>query len=97
MQEGVVATSYAAGDKFYIDPMKLLPMELPAAAQGRAVARRCAARALPVCTVVMPMCTSCKVAQPASLHRSFAGQCSSVCGTALERSEQHAGVLYPPR
>jgi len=27
MQEGVVATSYAAGDKFYIDPMKLLPME----------------------------------------------------------------------
>ena len=27
MQEGVVATSYAPGDKFYIDPMKLLPME----------------------------------------------------------------------
>ncbi|KAK9837116.1 hypothetical protein WJX81_003877 [Elliptochloris bilobata] len=27
MQEGVVATSYASGDKFYIDPMKLLPME----------------------------------------------------------------------
>ena len=27
MQEGVVATSYSAGDKFYIDPMKLLPME----------------------------------------------------------------------
>ncbi len=22
-----MATSYAAGDKFYIDPMKLLPME----------------------------------------------------------------------
>ena len=27
MQEGVVATSYASGDKFYIDPAKLLPLE----------------------------------------------------------------------
>ena len=27
MQEGVVATSYANGDKFYIDPMKLLPLD----------------------------------------------------------------------
>lgn len=27
MQEGVVATSYSSGDKFYIDPMKLLPMD----------------------------------------------------------------------
>ena len=27
MQEGVVATSYAAGDKFFIDPYKLLPMD----------------------------------------------------------------------
>ena len=27
MSDGVLATSYAAGDKFYIDPMKLLPME----------------------------------------------------------------------
>lgn len=27
MSEGVVATSYASGDKFYIDPMKLLPLE----------------------------------------------------------------------
>ncbi len=27
MQEGVVATSYASGDKFFIDPMKLLPMD----------------------------------------------------------------------
>ncbi|PWA76241.1 H/ACA ribonucleoprotein complex, subunit Gar1/Naf1 [Artemisia annua] len=26
MSEGIVATSYAAGDKFYIDPMKLLPL-----------------------------------------------------------------------
>ncbi|KAJ0896864.1 putative H/ACA ribonucleoprotein complex, subunit Gar1/Naf1 [Helianthus annuus] len=26
MMEGIVATSYAAGDKFYIDPMKLLPL-----------------------------------------------------------------------
>ena len=24
--EGIVATSYAAGDKFYIDPAKLLPL-----------------------------------------------------------------------
>lgn len=27
MQEGVIATSYSAGDKFHIDPMKLLPLE----------------------------------------------------------------------
>jgi len=27
MQEGVVATSYKEGDKFHIDPMKLLPLE----------------------------------------------------------------------
>lgn len=27
MAEGVVATSYKPGDKFYIDPMKLLPLE----------------------------------------------------------------------
>jgi hypothetical protein len=27
LQEGVVATSYKSGDKFFIDPMKLLPME----------------------------------------------------------------------
>ena len=27
MSDGVVATSYAAGDKFYIDPAKLLPLE----------------------------------------------------------------------
>ncbi|XP_047322530.1 H/ACA ribonucleoprotein complex subunit 1-like protein 2 [Impatiens glandulifera] len=26
MNEGIVATSYAAGDKFYIDPAKLLPL-----------------------------------------------------------------------
>ncbi|KAJ6434085.1 hypothetical protein OIU84_017734 [Salix udensis] len=26
MMEGIVATSYAAGDKFYIDPSKLLPL-----------------------------------------------------------------------
>ena len=26
MMEGIVATSYAAGDKFYIDPAKLLPL-----------------------------------------------------------------------
>jgi H/ACA ribonucleoprotein complex subunit 1 len=27
MSEGVVATSYKAGDKFFIDPMKLLPLD----------------------------------------------------------------------
>jgi rRNA processing protein Gar1 len=27
MAEGVQASSYAAGDRFFIDPMKLLPME----------------------------------------------------------------------
>ena len=27
MSEGVIATSYAAGDKFFIDPAKLLPLE----------------------------------------------------------------------
>lgn len=26
MMEGIVATSYSAGDKFYIDPAKLLPL-----------------------------------------------------------------------
>lgn len=26
MMEGIVATSYATGDKFYIDPAKLLPL-----------------------------------------------------------------------
>lgn len=26
MMEGIVATSYASGDKFYIDPAKLLPL-----------------------------------------------------------------------
>lgn len=26
MMEGIIATSYAAGDKFYIDPAKLLPL-----------------------------------------------------------------------
>lgn len=26
MMEGIVATSYAQGDKFYIDPAKLLPL-----------------------------------------------------------------------
>lgn len=26
MLEGIVATSYSAGDKFYIDPAKLLPL-----------------------------------------------------------------------
>lgn len=26
MMEGIVATSYSAGDKFYIDPSKLLPL-----------------------------------------------------------------------
>jgi hypothetical protein len=26
MMEGIVATSYAPGDKFYIDPSKLLPL-----------------------------------------------------------------------
>eukprot|EP00193_Tetraselmis_chui_P008820 CAMPEP_0177767128 /NCGR_PEP_ID=MMETSP0491_2-20121128/8910_1 /TAXON_ID=63592 /ORGANISM="Tetraselmis chuii, Strain PLY429" /LENGTH=135 /DNA_ID=CAMNT_0019283623 /DNA_START=146 /DNA_END=549 /DNA_ORIENTATION=- len=27
MQEGVIATSYSVGDKFHIDPQKLLPLE----------------------------------------------------------------------
>jgi hypothetical protein len=27
MAEGIVATSYASGQKFFIDPMKLLPLE----------------------------------------------------------------------
>ncbi|KAI3991356.1 hypothetical protein MKX01_034675, partial [Papaver californicum] len=27
MMEGIVATSYSSGDKFYIDPAKLLPLE----------------------------------------------------------------------
>ncbi|GJP52658.1 hypothetical protein CLOM_g11756 [Closterium sp. NIES-68] len=27
MQEGIVATSYSPGDKFFIDPMKLLPLQ----------------------------------------------------------------------
>eukprot|EP00270_Netrium_digitus_P004306 TRINITY_DN1532_c0_g1_i1.p1 TRINITY_DN1532_c0_g1~~TRINITY_DN1532_c0_g1_i1.p1 ORF type:complete len:209 (-),score=52.37 TRINITY_DN1532_c0_g1_i1:154-780(-) len=27
MQEGIVATSYSAGDKFFIDPNKLLPLQ----------------------------------------------------------------------
>jgi H/ACA ribonucleoprotein complex subunit 1 len=27
MSEGVQASSYSSGDKFFIDPMKLLPME----------------------------------------------------------------------
>lgn len=27
MGDGVVATSYGAGDKFFIDPAKLLPLE----------------------------------------------------------------------
>jgi len=27
MSEGVVATSYSTGQKFYIDPFRLLPME----------------------------------------------------------------------
>ncbi|ONM27019.1 Putative H/ACA ribonucleoprotein complex subunit 1-like protein 1 [Zea mays] len=26
MMEGIIATSYKEGDKFYIDPMKLLPL-----------------------------------------------------------------------
>lgn len=26
MLEGIIATSYSEGDKFYIDPMKLLPL-----------------------------------------------------------------------
>ncbi|KAL3357622.1 hypothetical protein AABB24_018032 [Solanum stoloniferum] len=26
MMEGIIATSYSAGDKFYIDPAKLLPL-----------------------------------------------------------------------
>lgn len=26
MMEGIIATSYTAGDKFYIDPAKLLPL-----------------------------------------------------------------------
>ncbi|XP_078172518.1 putative H/ACA ribonucleoprotein complex subunit 1-like protein 1 isoform X2 [Carex rostrata] len=26
MEEGIIATSYSAGDKFYIDPSKLLPL-----------------------------------------------------------------------
>lgn len=45
MQEGVVATSYAPGDKFYIDPMKLLPMERflpqPKGAPARGGGMRC--------------------------------------------------------
>lgn len=39
MGDGIVATSYKAGDKFYIDPMKLLPLERflpqPKGASGR--------------------------------------------------------------
>ena len=43
MSEGIVATSYSSGDKFFIDPMKLLPLErflpkpkgAPGAAGGR--------------------------------------------------------------
>lgn len=27
MNDGVIASSYSEGDKFYIDPMKLLPLE----------------------------------------------------------------------
>ena len=27
MSDGVVATSYSKGDKFFIDPQKLLPLE----------------------------------------------------------------------
>lgn len=27
MMEGIVATSYSSGDKFFIDPAKLLPLE----------------------------------------------------------------------
>jgi H/ACA ribonucleoprotein complex subunit 1 len=27
MQDGIIATSYNAGDKFYIDPNKLLPLQ----------------------------------------------------------------------
>jgi H/ACA ribonucleoprotein complex subunit 1 len=32
MMEGIIATSYKEGDKFYIDPMKLLPLTVPATA-----------------------------------------------------------------
>lgn len=43
MSDGVVATSYAAGDLFYIDPMKLLPLERflpqPKGAGGRGAGR----------------------------------------------------------
>eukprot|EP00238_Polyblepharides_amylifera_P008775 CAMPEP_0196578840 /NCGR_PEP_ID=MMETSP1081-20130531/10294_1 /TAXON_ID=36882 /ORGANISM="Pyramimonas amylifera, Strain CCMP720" /LENGTH=146 /DNA_ID=CAMNT_0041898201 /DNA_START=202 /DNA_END=639 /DNA_ORIENTATION=+ len=39
MQDGVVASSYAEGDKFFIDPFKLLPLdrflEKPKGAAGR--------------------------------------------------------------
>jgi H/ACA ribonucleoprotein complex subunit 1 len=39
MSEGIVATSYKAGDKFFIDPAKLLPLERflpqPKGAPGR--------------------------------------------------------------
>lgn len=44
MSDGVVATSYAAGDLFYIDPMKLLPLERflpqPKGAGGRGAGGR---------------------------------------------------------
>ncbi len=43
MGDGIVATSYKAGDKFYIDPMKLLPLERflpqPKGAGGRGAGR----------------------------------------------------------
>ncbi|KXZ43585.1 hypothetical protein GPECTOR_86g378 [Gonium pectorale] len=45
MSEGVVATSYKAGDKFFIDPMKLLPLERflpkPKGAPGAGGGRGC--------------------------------------------------------
>lgn len=52
MSEGVVATSYSKGDKFFIDPQKLLPLErfLPrpkgAATPGRGGAAHAAVRPL---------------------------------------------------
>ncbi len=85
MQEGVVATSYAAGDKFYIDPMKLLPMERFLPQPKGAPSRGGAPPALCPLAPLSRQCASCKVARR-SLRLSTGGLLASALVSAGQPS-----------
>ncbi len=100
MAEGVLAASYASGDKFFIDPYKLLPMDrfLPqpkgAAPRGGGGGRGGAWHLWRVLLSVEPGSLSCETSMELSAH--CMGHTSHLhCGGGGMHSAHHCTCALP--